>query len=83
MSAEEDVMWDDEEDVVEDVEEETVEIVRFYANGHPTEVIDECTLAEAKEHCENPETSWKTCTTRDGLRRTELKGPWFDGWRRV
>lgn len=64
-------------------EEEMVEIVRFYADGYPAEVIAECTLAGAKEHCENPETSSQTCTTQEGLLRTRKKGPWFDGWRRT
>lgn len=38
------------------------------------------TLEQAREHCNNPETQSKTCATEEGLRRTEEKGPWFDGY---
>lgn len=38
------------------------------------------TLEEAKEHCNDPETSWNTCSkaTAD---RLNIEGPWFDGYR--
>ena len=38
------------------------------------------TLAEARKHCEDPETSSKTCKTAENVRHTEDFGPWFDGY---
>jgi len=38
------------------------------------------TLAEAQEHCRDPETIYKTCTSATGRRRTKKLGPWFDGY---
>jgi hypothetical protein len=37
-------------------------------------------LAEARAHCRDPETSSKTCTDPEGRRLTEKNGPWFDGY---
>lgn len=37
-------------------------------------------LEEAQAHCNNPETSSSTCTHEMGVKRTELWGPWFDGY---
>ena len=38
------------------------------------------TLEEAQAHCQDPETSSKTCTSAAGRRRTRQHGPWFDGY---
>lgn len=38
------------------------------------------TLEEAREHCNDPETSSSTCTSDEGINRTENCGPWFDGY---
>jgi hypothetical protein len=38
------------------------------------------TLAEAQEHCGNPETSSSTCTTAAAKAITRRNGPWFDGY---
>ncbi len=38
------------------------------------------TLEQARAHCKDPETSSATCTSPEGLRRTEMHGPWFDGY---
>jgi hypothetical protein len=38
------------------------------------------TLEEAQAHCRDPETSSSTCTSYAGRKRTERKGPWFDGY---
>jgi len=58
-------------------------IVRYYFNGWPSKcrtIRTGLTLEEAQRHCEDPETSSSTCTTRAGLRRTKERGPWFDGY---
>src|SRR3989304_5789146 len=38
------------------------------------------TLKEAQEHCQDPETSSRTCTSSAGKARTKRCGPWFDGY---
>ncbi len=38
------------------------------------------TLEEAQAHCQNPETSSRTCTTAANRRYTRKHGPWFDGY---
>lgn len=38
------------------------------------------TLAEAREHCSDPETSSVTCTNEAGRKRTRLYGAWFEGF---
>lgn len=57
-------------------------IVRMYqdTNKASRTVTQGLTLAEAKAHCEDPETSSRTCTSYAGRRRTKLHGAWFDGY---
>jgi hypothetical protein len=38
------------------------------------------TLEEAQAHCQDPETSSKTCKLYRNRKRTEQRGPWFDGY---
>jgi len=38
------------------------------------------TLAEAQEHCGDPETSSSTCKSAAGIHRTNTNGAWFDGY---
>jgi len=38
------------------------------------------TLEEAREHCNDPESSSKTATSPEAKERTEIYGPWFDGF---
>jgi hypothetical protein len=38
------------------------------------------TLEQAQEHCSDPETSYRTCTSQEGKERTEQFGPWFDAF---
>jgi hypothetical protein len=38
------------------------------------------TLEEAQAHCQDPETSSKTCRKAENVRRTRRCGPWFDGY---
>lgn len=59
----------------------TYRIVRKYQGNHEDEEIDtDLTLEEAQAHCQDPETSSRTCTSKSGLARTRLKGPWFDAY---
>ena len=59
----------------------TYRVTRFYLRNDIKHVIAEgLTLTEAKEHCENPETSSATCTSASNVHRTQLHGPWFDGY---
>lgn len=57
-------------------------IVRmYYRSNHLRRVIKSgLTLAQAQKHCQDPETSSRTCTKAAGKRRTRLYGPWFDGY---
>lgn len=60
----------------------TYHIVRMYFTRHSRRVngMSGLTLEEAKEHCKDPETSSKTCTSSEGRRRTRECGPWFDAY---
>ena len=55
-------------------------IVRFFFRGASKVVQTGLTRAQALEHCNNPETSSKTCTTKPGTTRTKNRGPWFEGF---
>lgn len=57
-------------------------IKRFYQNPRiTTEIIKTgVTLAEAKIHCNDPQTSHKTATGPEARARLEARGPWFDGF---
>lgn len=61
----------------------TYKIVRFYRDDeelNKTVIVRGLDLEQAKAHCNDPETSGETCTNPEGLERTRLHGPWFDGW---
>jgi len=59
----------------------TYKIIRFFRDDDRREVIAEgLSREEAYDHCNDPETSSSTCTSSEGLDRTERFGPWFDGW---
>lgn len=57
-------------------------IIRMYFNTDiPNRTIARgLTLEQAQAHCNNPETSSRTCTKAAGKRRTKRLGPWFDGY---
>lgn len=58
-------------------------IVRHYFRDSrrvPRIMARDLTLSEAQQHCQDPETSSKTCTTEKGKRHTRRFGPWFDGY---
>jgi len=56
-------------------------IVRFYQNSYRRRIIRErVTLEQAQRHCNDPETSSSTCTSKAGKARTRRVGRWFDGY---
>lgn len=61
--------------------ETTYRIIRFFHDiGVRETVARGLTLAEAREHCSDPETSSRTCTELENVRRTKEHGAWFDGY---
>lgn len=60
----------------------TYKIVRFYQDrDRAAEVIVRgLTLDQAQAHCNDPETSSSTATSLAAEERTNLYGPWFDGY---
>lgn len=57
----------------------TYKIVRkYFQDKESKEIKTGLTLEKAKEHCNDPETSSKTCSTLEGMERTRKYGPWFD-----
>ncbi len=55
-------------------------IVRTFQNGGKRVVKTGLSLAEAKAHCSDPETSSRTCRGARAKARTRRFGPWFDGF---
>ena len=43
-------------------------------------ILTGLTLAEAKTHCKDPETSSRTCTSAAKKKITKRNGPWFEGF---
>lgn len=58
----------------------TYRIERHFFKGERETIATGLSLEDAQEHCEDPETSSRTCSTREGLERTRKFGPWFDGY---
>lgn len=58
-------------------------LIRYYFSGDKEELGTVETKEEAVEHCSDPQTSSTTCTSVEGLARTEEFGPWFDGHREI
>jgi hypothetical protein len=50
---------------------------KFFKRGDIT-LRRELTLEEAQAHCDDPETSSKTCQKYAGCKRLERLGHWFD-----
>jgi hypothetical protein len=59
---------------------ETYKIIRFYQNQGSEVLATGLDLETVQEHCRNPETSSRTCTSVGGKTRTKRFGPWFDGY---
>jgi hypothetical protein len=55
-------------------------IVRMYFKGGKRIIESNLTLDQAQAHCQNPETSSRTCTSSAGRARTRRLGPWFDSY---
>lgn len=57
-------------------------IVRFYfaASINRRIIATGLTLEQVQAHCQHPETSSMTCTSKVGRARTRKLGPWFDGY---
>ena len=56
-------------------------IIRFYQNDKKTVIIKTgLTEEQAKAHCNDPETSSKSATSKDAIAHTKKYGPWFDAW---
>lgn len=53
----------------------TYRIVRFRFKGERSVIAEGLTLEEAQAHCNDPETSSKTCTDPNAE-----SGMWFDGY---
>jgi hypothetical protein len=62
-------------------EKMTYKIIRFYKNYPNKVVIRGLSLEQAQEHCSDPETSSRTCTSKRGMLRTKKFGEWFDGYK--
>lgn len=59
----------------------TYKIIRYYQDiGREDIVATGLTLEEAREHCNDPETSSETATGEVALARTKCFGPWFHGY---
>lgn len=59
---------------------ETYKIVRMHFEGDTVTMQTGLTLEEAQEHCRDPETSSRTCTSEEACAYTENHGQWFDGY---
>ena len=51
---------------------------KFFKTGRKFVLIPSCSLAVAQAHCDNPETSYRKCTSKNAKRRTVLYGEWMD-----
>lgn len=59
---------------------DTYRVVRKFMNEKLSDklLFTGLTLEEAQTHCNDPESSSKTCTGTIGCQRTRDNGPWFD-----
>ena len=58
-------------------------IYRIFTRGGKEEIKSYCTLEEAQEHCEDPQTDSRTCTGLELVQYTNEKGPWYDAYNEV
>lgn len=59
----------------------TYNIVRFYKDDHDSLIIlTGLSLEDARAHCQDRETSSRTCKSAAGRRHTQMRGEWFDGY---
>ena len=57
---------------------DSYKVIRKFMNHSSKTLRKNLTLEEAQEHCDDPETSSRTCNNSAGKRRTRDHGPWFD-----
>jgi hypothetical protein len=56
-------------------------IVRYFYRDSSRRTIEAgLTLEEAQTHCGDPNASSRTAQSVVARRRTQLRGPWFDGY---
>jgi hypothetical protein len=55
-------------------------IMRMFFRGGKRTIRRGLTEQEAQAYCRDPETSSRTATSAAAIRRTQQKGPWFDGF---
>jgi len=60
----------------------TYKIIRFHRDGERRVITEGLTLEEAREHCNDPETSSRTCSVQAAVEEASLgdTSPWFDGY---
>lgn len=59
----------------------TYKILRiFFSDKEKMLIKTNLTLEEAQEHCNDDETSSKTCKSKEMVRFTEKNGSWFDAY---
>lgn len=59
----------------------TYSVIRYYKDGHKSKVVETgLTRKEAQEHCNDPETSSRTATSKEAEEHTAKYGEWFDGF---
>jgi hypothetical protein len=56
------------------------DIIRCWENGARRVLDTAVSLEVAQAHCNNPESSSRTCTSKEGKARTRRSGAWFDGY---
>ncbi len=54
--------------------------IRFFQNGIKKVLAINLTFDQAQAHCQDAETSSRTCTSPEGKALTETYGDWFDGY---
>lgn len=55
-------------------------VIRMFFDGRRRVIAKGLTLEQAQEHCNNLETSSRTCTTSKCKAYTRRHGAWFDGY---
>jgi len=55
-------------------------IIEFRFGGDNKTIETGLTLEEAQEHCQDPETSSKTCEAPHRKQKTRTIGEWFHGY---
>jgi hypothetical protein len=61
------------------------QIIRYHQDSDIESIVLKTvgTLEQAQEHCNDPETSSRTCREPAACDYTEIYGSWFDGYREV